>query len=133
MFIFLILTMLFCHIVDDYYHQGILASLKQKDWWVKNAPDVRYKNDFIAALVAHGLSWSFMVHLPIFIYGYYYELVLNERFLIIFSLSIIVQSLVHSFIDHMKANKFKLNLIQDQSLHVFQIVVILSYIWFLVF
>lgn len=33
----LLLTMLFCHIVDDYYLQGWLASAKQKSWWEKNA------------------------------------------------------------------------------------------------
>ena len=31
--------MIFCHIIDDYYLQGWLASAKQKIWWEKNAPD----------------------------------------------------------------------------------------------
>lgn len=31
----LLLCMLFCHIVDDYYLQGWLASAKQKSWWEK--------------------------------------------------------------------------------------------------
>ena len=46
----LLLAMLFCHIVDDYYLQGWLASAKQKSWWKKNAPDKLYKNDYIMAL-----------------------------------------------------------------------------------
>ena len=29
----LILCMFFCHIADDYYLQGWLASAKQKKWW----------------------------------------------------------------------------------------------------
>ena len=45
--IILLLGMLFCHIVDDYYLQGWLASAKQKSWWEKNAPDELYKNDYI--------------------------------------------------------------------------------------
>lgn len=36
--IFLLLLMIFCHIVDDYYLQGWLASAKQKKWWEENAP-----------------------------------------------------------------------------------------------
>ena len=42
----LIFTMIFCHIVDDYYLQGWLASAKQKSWWETNAPDELYKNDY---------------------------------------------------------------------------------------
>ena len=33
--IFMLLFMVFLHIVDDYYLQGILASMKQKQWWLK--------------------------------------------------------------------------------------------------
>ena len=39
--------MIFCHIVDDYYLQGKLASMKQKSWWEKNAPDRLYKYDYL--------------------------------------------------------------------------------------
>ncbi len=45
---FVILLMIFCHIVDDYYLQGILAKMKQKMWWKENAPDnIHYKYDYI--------------------------------------------------------------------------------------
>lgn len=44
----LILSMIFCHIVDDYYLQGCLAKMKQKKWWEENCPDEKYKNDFMA-------------------------------------------------------------------------------------
>ena len=33
--IFILLFMIMMHIVDDYYLQGILASMKQKSWWMK--------------------------------------------------------------------------------------------------
>lgn len=61
----LLLCMLFCHIVDDYYLQGWLASAKQKSWWEKNAPNPLYKNDYIVALYEHAFSWTCMVHIPL--------------------------------------------------------------------
>ena len=62
--IFILFTMIFCHIVDDYYLQGWLASAKQKSWWEKNAPGKLYKYDYLAALFMHSFSWSFMIMLP---------------------------------------------------------------------
>ena len=47
---FLLISMLFCHIVDDYYLQGWLASAKQRKWWKQNAPDNLYKYDYIMAM-----------------------------------------------------------------------------------
>lgn len=67
----LLLAMLFCHIVDDYYLQGWLASAKQKSWWKKNAPDKLYKNDYIMALCEHAFSWTFMIMLIPTIYTYF--------------------------------------------------------------
>ena len=43
--IFILLLMIFLHIVDDYYLQGWLASAKQKSYWEQNAPDKLYKYD----------------------------------------------------------------------------------------
>ena len=60
--------MIFCHIVDDYKLQGILASMKQKDWWVEQIGFTKlYKYDYIVALLVHSFSWSFMILLPFFI------------------------------------------------------------------
>ena len=43
----LLLLMIFAHIVDDYYLQGILASMKQKSWWTKQEGyKSLYKNDY---------------------------------------------------------------------------------------
>jgi hypothetical protein len=67
----LLLAILFCHIVDDYYLQGWLASAKQKSWWEKNAPDNLYKNDYIMALCEHAFSWTFMIMLIPTIYTYF--------------------------------------------------------------
>ena len=65
---FILMCMVFMHIVDDFYLQGILANMKQKSWWEKNAPQEMYKNDYLMALIIHGYSWSFMIHLPIMVF-----------------------------------------------------------------
>lgn len=110
---FILIIMIFMHIVDDYYLQGWLSSAKQKSWWLKNSPNDMYKNDYIVALLCHGYSWSFMTSLPLAIYNY-------NNIVIVF---IIINTLIHSFIDNYKANKLKINLIQDQLLHFMQIVI----------
>lgn len=53
----LFFVMLFLHIFDDYYLQGILASMKQKDWWRKQEGyNEKYKDDYIPALFCHAFS-----------------------------------------------------------------------------
>ena len=115
--IFILILMIFCHIVDDYYLQGWLASAKQKSWWQKNAPNDLYKHDYIMALFCHSFSWSFMIQLPILIYGFYTNIFLWNIYLFIANI------IIHMYIDNLKANKLKINLIQDQIIHFTQIVV----------
>ena len=110
---FILLLMLFLHIVDDYYLQGWLASAKQKKWWEKNAPDKLYNKDYIMALCCHAFSWSFMIMLPI-------ALATNWDMGWLF-LAYPINMGIHAFIDDMKANKLKINLIIDQSFHFIQI------------
>ena len=107
---FILMCMVFMHIVDDFYLQGILANMKQKSWWEKNAPQEMYKNDYLMALIIHGYSWSFMIHLPIMVF-------LN-RFS---SGGLIISALLHAWVDNFKANKSSINLIEDQSFHIVQI------------
>ena len=106
--------MIFAHIVDDYYLQGILASLKQKTWW-ENQKSYKpmYKYDYIVALIMHAFSWSFMISLPILYLGFTKSIV----FLII------LNTIIHGIVDDLKANKHKINLIIDQSIHIIQIVI----------
>ena len=114
--LFIVLLMIFCHIVDDYYLQGWLASAKQKKYWEENAPQKLYRYDYIWALIMHSFSWAFMIMLPIaFIKGFD----LNVFFLIVF----IVNLAVHAITDNMKANKRKINLWIDQIIHLCQIAV----------
>ena len=114
----ILILMFFAHIVDDYYLQGWLASAKQKKWWKKNAPDKLYKFDYIMALFCHTLSWSIMIFLPILIYSLINNVNLNW-----FYLAIPINLVIHAIVDDLKANKFKINLIVDQSIHFIQIII----------
>ena len=114
--LFVLLSMMFCHIVDDYYLQGKLALFKQKSWWEKNAPDEMYKHDYIVGLIMHSFSWAFMVMLPVAV---------SQEFQIgaVFVTMFIINTAVHAIVDDLKANKRKINLVTDQSIHIGQIIV----------
>lgn len=112
----ILLLMLFLHIVDDYYLQGILAKLKQKSWWEENANDPLYKNDYLMALFEHAFSWAFVVMLPIM-----NEVYLNKFNIRTYLILFLFNFLSHAGIDNMKANRHKINLITDQILHILQI------------
>ena len=114
--VFIILCMIFCHIIADYNLQGWLASAKQKSYWEKNAPDQMYKHDYICALVMHSFSWTFMIMLPLM---YAVGFKVNSFLLFLFVSNV----LLHAITDDFKANKKVLNLWQDQSIHMYQIVI----------
>lgn len=111
---FVLLAMIFCHIVDDYYLQGWLASAKQKEWWEKNSQDPLYKNDYVWALIMHSFSWSFMIMLPIAIYN-------GFDICRMFVIMLIFNTALHATIDHLKANMKLINLWHDQIIHMVQI------------
>lgn len=116
----ILISMIFCHIVDDYYLQGWLASAKQKSWWEQNAPEKLYKHDYIAALFMHSFSWSFMVML---VPTAYVVLFGGTWYPILFAGNV----LIHMFVDDLKANRKRINLIQDQGIHMLQILWIWLY------
>lgn len=114
--IFIVLLMVFFHIIDDYRLQGILASMKQKSWWLEHAPHQLYRYDYIMALIMHSLSWSFMIMLPIALAS---NFDVGLKFVFIF----MINAILHGTVDDLKANKKKINLITDQSIHLLQIAV----------
>lgn len=116
-FIFLFI-MLFLHIVDDYYLQGILASIKQKKWWRENAPALLYQNDWVMALFEHAFSWSFMITLPWLVMSIITQ---NNMGFFLLTFFYILNTILHAFIDDLKANKGIFNLIDDQVCHFVQI------------
>lgn len=114
-----LLFMMFMHIVDDFYLQGCLAKLKQKSWWEEETKKIKephpdYSNDYLMALSMHSFSWTFMVMLPILFNVSNF----NEN---IFCLVFIANFLIHFFVDDLKANRYKINLITDQWIHIIQI------------
>ena len=112
----ILVSMVFCHIVDDYYLQGWLASSKQKSYWEQNAPEKLYKYDYVAALFMHSFSWTFMVMLVPTVYD---VILFGGTW---YSLLFVGNVLIHMFVDDLKANKKKINLIQDQSIHMLQVI-----------
>jgi hypothetical protein len=113
--VFVVLLMIFCHIVDDYYLQGWLASAKQKKWWQENAYAKLYKYDYIWALIMHSFSWAFMIMLPI-------AFVVNFKINLLFFIVFITNVFVHARVDNEKANKLTINLWVDQLIHIAQII-----------
>lgn len=114
--IFVLLVMIFLHIIDDYKLQGILASMKQKKWWegqkeYKNL----YKYDYIPALIEHSFSWTFMIMLPIAVAIHF-----NIGWWVV---AYVLNMAIHALVDDLKANKLKINLVVDQTIHIAQIVI----------
>lgn len=120
--ILLLLTMIFLHIVDDYYLQGWLASAKQKSYWEQNAPDALYKHDYIMALFMHSFSWAFMVMIVPTVYTLVTATNIDNASLGI-ALIFFTNLCVHMVTDNKKANLREINLIQDQLIHLAQITI----------
>lgn len=112
--IFVLLWMLFFHVVADYNLQGWLASAKQKSYWQENAPDKLYRYDYVMALIMHSISWTFMVMLPI---AYVNQFNVDIGFVGMF----IANVAIHAAVDHLKANMKLINLWHDQLMHIGQI------------
>lgn len=103
--------MLLGHLVADYTLQGWLADGKQESWWKKvcggEIPD-KYRRDYIAALVCHALYWSIFICAPFYASGHFLS-------------AIVLNTGIHAVVDDLKANRKKINLVQDQLIHIGQI------------
>ena len=112
----ILVLMLLGHLVADYTLQGWLADGKQLSWWKKvcggEVPD-KYKNDYKAALFCHSLYWSIFICAPFFASSW-------------FLVAVALNTVAHAIIDDLKANRYKINLIQDQLLHLGQILLTLG-------
>ena len=109
-----LILMIFCHIVDDYYLQGILAKMKQQKFWEGSGK--KYRNDYIMALFMHAFSWAFMIMLPVLI-AFSLNPPLWFWFILLFNVCL------HAAVDNWKCNELKINLIQDQLIHLGQILI----------
>ena len=98
--------------------------MKQISWWKSECDkhDVdnpqKYSKDWIAALLIHSFVWAFITFYPLL-------LLYDNKSGIIFIL--LLQMIIHAFIDHIKCNLYKINLFQDQFLHLIQITLTILY------
>jgi len=111
-----IMLMLLGHLVSDYTLQGWLADAKQRNWWAVRTSElpaeskVLYRHDWMAGLACHALYWSLVTFLPLYGHPAWWVIVLS-------------QASVHAVVDHLKCNAHRINLWQDQLLHLLQILV----------
>lgn len=118
--IFLILSMIFLHVIADYKIQdNFISTYKQKKNWEEYIKkDKQYRYDYIVVLLVHSFSWSIITFLP---------LLLELKSMIVFSIIILINTIFHSIVDDLKTNKFTLNLIEDQFCYLGQIVITLYF------
>ena len=91
--------------------------MKQKSWWQKQESYCdKYKHDYKVALFMHAFSWTFMIMLPLlWVYGFQYNVWVG----LVAGLNVAT----HWFVDDLKANKKKINLVTDQTIHLIQIII----------
>ena len=112
---FILILMLFLHVLEDFHLQGILASMKQIRWWEKQVGSEylgKYAYDWVPSLLAHAFEWTFMIMIPIF---------LTREFTYLTALMIMSNTIFHFVVDNSKCNLLKINLVTDQILHLVQI------------
>lgn len=123
----LFLASVLLHLLADFPLQLIgknycMADFKQWRWWKNNIPETHYKKykwDYITGLNCHAMLWTLMTFLPLF---------WISQSLYFVTFAFIINTIVHSVIDDLKCNRYMLNLMQDQFLHIVQIGV--TYLFF---
>ena len=114
LYVIVLILMLLAHIFADFHLQGILADMKQEQWWKRQEGyNSKYKYDYLAALVIHSAEWTLWMMIPLFL--------LPHLDLGIFLLLAALNMVVHYLTDNSKANYKDINLSQDQIIHLAQI------------
>lgn len=113
--IFILLSLVFFHIIADFHVQNtFMAKYKQaKEWKIYGKP---YLYDWVPVLVVHSFSWAFFTFLPLLYYVYNKDMTFN-----MWAIVVGVNTVIHFIIDDQKCNRFRINLIQDQLYHLLQI------------
>ena len=113
---FILFSMIFCHIIADFHIQNsFMANYKQKKEW--EGYGKKYLRDWIPVLAVHAFSWSFFTFLPLLYYVYTKDITFNTLAGII-----LLNAIVHFIVDDQKCNRFTINLIVDQGIHIVQMV-----------
>ena len=124
----LLMLCIYMHVIDDFVLQKpCLCDLKQKSWWEKQIgygfSRSDYSHDYIMALFMHSVEWAIGMLLPMFLWTAYKGIPFDSLF---FWTACCVNTVIHAFVDNMKANDLAINLIEDQITHLVQIVVTLT-------
>ena len=122
----LFLLTLILHLFADYTLQGCLANLKCKAWWGKICHDPvwgsfdaqfkKYKYDYVAGLACHAMYWTLITFAPVIWFS-------SDLFA---ASCVVLNTAFHYAVDDFKANRYRINLWQDQLLHLAQIVATLA-------
>ena len=127
---FLAALALALHVFADFNLQGILGSLKCEDFW-RNLGNFKgeprkcrekwcqgfYNLDWLPCLLAHSFLWAFATFLPLRFTTFGGERIGQAAF----CGTVVLNAAFHAAVDHWKCNKFAINLLADQSLHLAQI------------
>lgn len=121
--IFLLILLL--HYFADFTLQKLsgLHNFKQKDWWDEELNKTtnwttyqgmvkKYGKDYLMGMFCHCVFWALVTFAPIIYLS-------NNDWFIIGML--IFNTAFHFIVDDLKANWHRINLIQDQNLHLVQI------------
>ena len=119
------------HLLADYALQGCLSDLKQKRWWdgqmkrlyesfdkeyqtyeLKWKIQQKYKYDYMAGLFCHALMWSIVTFFPLMWFCNAW----------LFFHLVFINWIVHAIVDQGKANIHCFNLVQDQLIHMAQVI-----------
>ena len=119
------------HLIADFCLQGCLANLKQKEWVENQVKKLyktyegkeksfewqvflrkKYKNDYIAGLICHAFMWSVVTFFPL--------MFITDS--ILFSILVVANIVIHTIVDHMKANMHRINLCEDQLIHLAEVI-----------
>lgn len=109
---------LLLHFIADFKLQGCLANLKQVWWWLEEVQkrDLYdkwgfYKHDYLMGLLCHSFMWSLITFIPLM-------LVIDST---LFTVVILINTILHAYADNEKANRLSINLWTDQLSHLLQI------------
>lgn len=130
----LCLVIAFLHVFADFNLQigGRLHDFKCKQWWLRAFRDQhevpydiacrRYGRDYIVALALHSVVWSIVTFLPLA-----FRPDCPGRIAL---MTICLNAAFHGYVDHLKANRERINLIVDQFLHLVQIAATVAAFWY---
>lgn len=110
----ILLAMIFCHFLFDFYIQSKSnALIKKKDWWENRHKNPgRRKYNYIFGLMIHSYVWTFSILLP----SYYITGDIN--YFLLFG-----NTIIHAVVDNGKSNRKTISSVADQIIHLGQILV----------